>query len=86
MACEVFPRLWLGKWSKEDAPIRVTQLKPWTAQGVDLDDRARLACAASPDALDATAAAIGLARLGTLPNPPTDPRVEREGWIAGVAC
>lgn len=81
---EVFPRLWLDVRGKEDAPVRVKQLECWTRAGTAIEERAALACAASPDALDAAAAARGLAEFACLPALPHSPQVRREGWIIGV--
>lgn len=84
MLGEVFPRLWLDVRGKEDAPVRVKQLECWTRAGTAIEERVALACAASLDALDAAAAARGLAELDGLPTVPASPQVRREGWIIGV--
>jgi hypothetical protein len=85
---EVFPRMWLEpRLHKNELPDRVRQVELWEHAGVAFHTKAELAAASSGDALDATAAAIGLARsCYTLPSPsvlPEDAR-RREGWIVGA--
>jgi hypothetical protein len=85
---EIYPRMWLDRGiRKNELPERVRQLEAWQRQGIAFSSKAELAAAASGDALDAAAAAIGAARsCHRLPPPdvvPDDAR-RREGWIAGV--
>jgi hypothetical protein len=83
---EVFPRLWLGKEvRKSELPDRVRRIERWKAEDVRFKREAELAAASSGDALDATAAAIGLARGVELPPADALPAEgAREGWIAGA--
>jgi hypothetical protein len=83
---EVFPRLWLmPRMRKRRRVDRRAQLGHWEREGIGFEDHARTACVASPDAIDAAAAAIGLARLERLRPLGALPDVaEREGWIAGA--
>ena len=85
---EVYPRMWLERGlHKNEFPERVRQLEAWEHQGIVYRSKAELAAASSGDALDAAAAAIGLARSSpSLPSPAVLPQEsrEREGWIAGV--
>jgi hypothetical protein len=83
---EVFPRLWLkADMHKEHLPDRLAQLEHWERDGITFAENARTACVASADAIDAAAAAIGLARLDRLRPLAELPRpAEREGWIAGA--
>lgn len=83
---EVFPRLWLMPgMRKQRRADRRAQLGHWEREGIGFEDSARAACIASPDAIDAAAAAIGLAALDRLRPPEELPDVaEREGWIAGA--
>jgi hypothetical protein len=85
---EVFPRLWLRKkLNKAELPARATQLEEWKRDAVAAEGHAELAALASGDAIDAAAAAIGLARDNPfLPMPGTlpDEARRREGWIVGV--
>jgi hypothetical protein len=83
---EVFPRLWLGREvRKSELPDRVGRIERWKAEGVAFEREAEFAAASSGDALDATAAAIGLARGVELPAAEELPDVGvREGWIAGA--
>ena len=85
---EIWPRMWLGPGlRKYELPDRARQVEMWQREGIAMRTKAELAAAASPDALDAAAAAIGAARCCyRLPSPealPEDARL-REGWIAGV--
>jgi hypothetical protein len=63
------------------------QLDRWRRTGVAFHPKAELAAASSGDALDAAAAAVGLAQHCSTLQPrrfvPEDSRL-REGWIAGV--
>lgn len=85
---EVFPRMWLNRGlRKNELPERVRQLDAWRHAGMAFHPKAELAAASSGDALDAAAAAVGLARTSyTLPSPEVVPAESRsrEGWIAGV--
>ena len=83
---EVFPRLSLtAPGSKEDPPTRVAQVATWRDQGLLFEGDTDYLAAASPDGLDAVAAALGLATLKELAAPAVPPGVlAREGWIAGV--
>jgi hypothetical protein len=83
---EVFPRLWLRPgMRKRRRSDRRAQLGHWEREGIWFEDSARTACVASPDAIDAAAAAIGLARLERLrPQAHLPDMAEREGWIAGA--
>ena len=83
---EVFPRLWLGREvRKSELPDRVDRIERWRAEGVRFEREAELAAASSGDALDASAAAIGLARGVELPPAEALPEAgAREGWIAGA--
>jgi hypothetical protein len=84
---EVFPRLWLdATGSKENPAARVAQVKLWREHGVGFAAESDMLAAASPDAMDAVAAAIGLSRLDGLGTPRDIPAaiLRREAWIAGV--
>jgi hypothetical protein len=85
---EIFPRMWLDPGiRKNELPGRVRQLERWKHDRIAFRADAELAAAASGDALDAVAAAIGAARTCyRLPSPESLPGVarRREGWIAGV--
>jgi hypothetical protein len=83
---EVFPRLWLGREvRKSELPDRLHRIERWKAEGARFERQAEFAAASSGDALDATAAAIGLARGVELPPPEELPEAgAREGWIAGA--
>jgi hypothetical protein len=83
---EVFPRLWLMPgMRKQRRSDRRAQLGHWEREGIGFEDTARAACVASPDAIDAAAAAIGLAGLERVRPLEELPDVaEREGWIAGA--
>jgi hypothetical protein len=85
---EIFPRMWLRSGTrKNELPGRASQLEAWKHDGIAFRGDAELAAAASGDALDAVAAAIGAARsCYRLPAPDALPGVarRREGWIAGV--
>jgi hypothetical protein len=85
---EIFPRMWLDRGiRKNELPGRARQLERWKHDGIVFRGDAELAAAASGDALDAVAAAIGAARsCYRLPSPDSLPGVarRREGWIAGV--
>ena len=82
---EVFPRLWLTPgMRKQRRSDRRAQLGHWGREGIGFEN-AGAACVASPDAIDAAAAAIGLAGLERLrPLAELPDVVEREGWIAGA--
>jgi hypothetical protein len=83
---EVFPRISLTvRGSKEDPPNRVAQLAAWRDQGLLFERQTDYLAAASPDGLDAVAAAFGLATLEELAVPAVRLGVlSREGWIAGI--
>jgi hypothetical protein len=83
---EVFPRLWLSVGlGKEHPSRRIEQLRAWREAGIKFEDEADLVTVASADAMDAVAAAIGLATAPAL-GPAEDLPAEagREGWVAGV--
>lgn len=85
---EIYPRMWLDRGiRKNELPERVRQLEAWEHKGIVYRSRAEQAALSSGDALDAAAAAIGLARSApSLPAPavlPTESRAH-EGWIVGV--
>jgi hypothetical protein len=84
---EVFPRLWLGRdVRKSELPDRVRRIERWKQGGIEFEREAELAASSSGDALDATAAAIGLARGVELPELDELPAEgAREGWIAGAS-
>jgi hypothetical protein len=83
---EVFPRLWLEPgMRKQRRSDRRDQLEHWERGGITFEENARMACVASADAIDAAAAAIGLAELDRLrPLPELPGLARREGWIAGA--
>jgi hypothetical protein len=83
---EVFPRLWLtAGLGKQHPTRRIEQLRVWKKAGIRFEKDTGLVAVASADAMDAVAAAIGLATAtgltaaGDLPS-----EAAREGWIAGV--
>lgn len=83
---EVFPRLWLGpRLRKSELSQRAAQVTAWEGRGHTFAAEARRAASSSGDALDAAAAAIGLAELGSLPAAASLSREarEREGWVVG---
>jgi hypothetical protein len=83
---EAFPRLWLtAGLGKQHPSRRIKQVRDWKKAGIRFENDSELVTVASADAMDAVAAAIGLATapaLTTLANLP--PEAAREGWIAGV--
>jgi hypothetical protein len=83
---EVFPRVWLdAPGSKTSPPVRLDQVRKWKREKVCFENDTEWWAVASPDALDAVAAALGLARLDALTPPPLSPDIlAREGWIAGI--
>jgi len=79
---EVWPRLALGRVVKSSFEAR----SAWVhAQGPTLAGKVAEAAQTSPDALDAVAAALALARRGARQRPPAADEIVRcEGWIDGV--
>jgi hypothetical protein len=85
---EVFPRLWLtAGLGKQHPSHRIEQLRAWEKAGIRLENETELVAVASADAMDAVAAAIGLATESAI-SPARDlpADAEREGWIAGVSA
>jgi hypothetical protein len=84
---EVFPRIWLDPgMHKEDPAARARQIRAWREHRVTFEAQTELVAAASPDALDAVAAAINLARTPRLPTLDELPaEAEDEGWVVGAA-
>ncbi|HSS10720.1 MAG TPA: hypothetical protein VLL25_12595 [Acidimicrobiales bacterium] len=77
---EVWPRLFAAEVKKSRADDR----KKWLhAHRAAIPALFEAAIVASPDAFDATVAALGLADLIEAPQP-VDPVVKQEGWIWGV--
>jgi hypothetical protein len=84
---EVFPRMSLTRKSKSAPPNRLKQVQDWRENGVAFENNTDCWAVASSDALDAVAAAVGLAGLqdDAFPPPPQCPdSLAREGWIAGL--
>jgi hypothetical protein len=85
---EVFPRLWLtAGLGKQHPSHRIEQLCAWEKAGIRFENETELVAVASADAMDAVAAAIGLATESAI-SPARDlpADAEREGWIARVSA
>ena len=80
VVAEVWPRLFAPGIKKSRADARQVWLHGHRAA---IPDRFHAAIAGSPDAFDATIAALGLLALADAPRP-RNPAVQREGWILGV--
>jgi hypothetical protein len=83
---EVFPRLWLtAGLGKQHPSRRIEQLRAWKKAGITFKNDTDLVAVASADAMDAVAAAIGLATApGLTPAGDLPSEAAREGWIVGV--